>query len=41
MKKTNPEAKELRTPKYRQRTVHPKKYTVPPKVTVRNYEDES
>jgi hypothetical protein len=39
-KQTNPEAKDLRTPKYRPRVVHPKKYEKPSKITIRNYEDE-
>lgn len=36
----NPVAKDLRTPKYRERVVHPKRYEKPPKVTIRNYEEE-
>lgn len=35
----NPIAKDLRTPKYRERVVHPKRYDKPQKVTIRNYED--
>lgn len=37
---TNPIAKDLRTPKYKERVVHPKKYEQPPKVTIRNYEED-
>lgn len=40
IKPFNPIAKDLRTPKYQERVVHPKRYVQPPKVTLRNYEDD-
>ena len=36
----NPMHADLRSPKYKERVVHPKRYEKPPKVSIRNYDTE-